>query len=1531
MKKYFLSFLTIQLTLINSIHAQDVNDFNGSLNYGVPLLSLPSDRGNAIPFNLSYGGNGIGVMQPASEVGLGWGAAFGGSIIRTVSGIPDDFNGLMFDQKSKQFVNQRGILSTQGPTSFDVFTSKRNLDSNEFHFPNYDKYSVNAPGMGGNITPLLLNYLAFSRDANGGFNYDAATSFDPMSNRTTINPAKFMFTGDFADTLVSRHFPTSPVTSSTPFKMPKNVITGDCYNDNRPYFGKRGDGTGTNCEENYNITSNRLATSNYVEYTMNELGISSFKITNTAGFVYRFDLPVYTNSSTNYSYPLNNDYSIPSSILNYKDDDIVTQSGHHYVEHRFPNDGGEYITEVKEVNKIPVEWKLTSITGPDYVDSNSNGIVDENDAGYWILFDYKLWTSHFYTRYPAYGFNYFFGNDEATKNYAIDDVKKRSGKLATASFQDDELYYLNSIKSSSHSVLIIRDIRYDEVAANPYYDVDSAAYSTNKKRIPQLLIKRVLLVNNSVLSNSVFSNITPFTAPNSNFELSGTTYNQAGKGFTEAWYQANSTYLNSVTLKANVFEYDYSLANNYHRNINVQENNTYRLTTPAAVQNSLTVTSYSLGTGKLCLKKVISIELGGTQLYPSIKFDYNASDNSDNPNFDPRKVDYWGYYKSDISSLGYYGYTSNTSKDFTDAWMLRKITNPYGGITELVYESNAYEKVLKGNGGLRHPSRLYPISTISTTDPGTTPTLIYLEEGTNLTNDLSAVYNATASSTYSVDVFIPMVQTLGDPLAYVTPLKNYFGTLTYTYNTSQPLPIRPLSIEKNSEATVGLPFFRTCSGPDINLNTYNLFDPSQFKYTGNGWIRFIMPVSKDPIFGAGVRVRKIIQRNGTKDAYETLYEYEKGVVLAEADRFSNPVYRYTNKSTCSIPEKLSPFGSDRYDLNPMIGYSKTTVKELGQTNTAKGKIVTTYITNDDFSNEFYTTTPVENYKPYLSNKSVFTSSTQISFQNCSRQDTGFVVEYVDKFSPYWGLVSEQIAYDVNDNILNKSVYEYESTTQGAIVENFVFALKKEPYVWNGQGTPAPCNQFNAEITLYQTSIKRTYPVVLKRSINHGINIRSIKETVKRDEVTGESLIVKSTGINNSSSLIIKTPSFRLSQFSSMGAKSINPAYTNQLGAEAYYYSVTDSLITGTPNQASTNFSGAIASVYTNTCLIRGLNTTNNTYTNSIVSKPNWMQKSSYSWTGNTDIYGLFNKTSLSSNPFNYSNPSASNSQWRLNAETSLMNQKGHVLETRSFTNRFTATKLDYNSKYLIAQITNCNYKSFTFSGFESFNLTYDAAEGEVRIPDNTTIVNAPGTVTFTAHSGKQVAQLSGTDVGPGYYVAYEGTGANGEELGLLRGRIYRASVWVHANSTGNPVLVLTVDGSVNNGNTYFFKESKMTMADAKALPIGNWKRLTVDVKVPDDYLSVNGSTNKLSAYVVLENNGTAWLDDFQLHPIESEVGHKVYNQENGQIMAEIDADGFAIKYEYDQAGRVTAVYKEIPGSGLKLIKTNAYNFGRGLD
>lgn len=1631
---FFKTIFVLVLCFSLNLLGQDVNLFNGSLNYGANLFSVPSNAGNAIPINLSYGGNGINVGQPAGEVGLGWGMSAGGSISRSIGGIPDDFSGNMFNQVTKTFRLQKGVLF--GATGYDILTSTRNLDSLEFYYPNYDNYNVSGPGIGGSMSLQLLNFMAFNRNGTTGeFNYD------PIMSGPFVKP-QFIMQGDFSDTLQSRHYP-NVTNSATPYKFPNDFVSGDCYST-QPYIGKTAKANDVLCSENYNTVSNRLGTANFVEYFSNseinvigttnipgfidfqvnhlrssasypQSAIGAFRITNSAGYVYHYSLPVFNNSSTNFTYPIKNDYSLLPYEKSYTTPDAkIGTIDNYYVEHIYGINAlaDTAITETKETQRFATEWKLTAITGPDYVDVNNNHIVDNDDKGYWVFFGYNLWSNNFITRYPTFGFNYNFSLDNKTANYTMTDPLKRSGKYATASINDAQLYYLNSIITSTHKALFVRDIRNDELSASELYDngladsvkvnqiglvqsshgnmfddggarnytsetvtyyrqvlignadklvlnfkdfrlasneyleiytpsgqltftYGSSNYtspfsstnlppsnveivinnftSTNltfkfvkqgginrgfniewhaiSKKTPQLFVKRVLLFDNT----STIPSLIPSYTPNSNFYLTNTT-NSSNPLYNETWYQTYKTSIDPLVLKGATMDYDYSLANNYYNNIYCNAYSTSRLTSPSLVHQNLSVINISEGMGKLTLNKIINTEMGNVQVIPSVKFDYNASSLYDNPNYNPRMVDNWGYYKSDVSNLAYSGYTTSDSKEFTDAWFLRKITSPMGGVTEIEYESNTYNRVLTGKGGFKGASRVFSISDII---PDYNHFI--LEEGNTMTSDLAEVFNSSPPAGTTNEFIIPFVNDFTNnhlPSNLVT----YFYNGGITFNAGAPLPI----------------YF------DFSLNS-----PS--RYSGNGWLRFNFPIGYS-VNGAGCRVKKITTKNGIKDAYVTLYEYENGVALNEADRFKNPTLRYVPADIGFEIRygKLSGFGGDKYDLAPTIGYSKVTTKNLGQINVANGRTETYFNTNDSLS----LTTNIDNFKVNLSDKGYKAmpclNSYPISCTNV-KNSVFKILEYSDKFSPYWGLTSQERVFDSNNNMLNKSIYEYETTQQGALVENFLFRVENTPVNYSG-GEYLSCHCSDS-IPSYQVCIKRQYPAVLKKTTSYGMGTKTISQTLSRDELTGEETIGQTISDNNTSALVIKKPAFRIPTYITMGPKSVNPLWDNVLGGDAYNYSVIDSTLTNAVGVPSTNFAGAGVTVFSKSVLSHELNSTTGTFVNSVISLPHWYSKASFGWSGDLgsiDSYGLYKKSELTANPFNFANPYANNSKWRFGNEISLMDMWGHTIETRSFNNKFSATKMDASGKYLLAQITNCNFASFTYSGFEfskviSGNIVYD---GELNIPSSVSsiITSAPMDI-IQPHTGKKIVQVISGGIGPNYSVSHNGLGIFGEELGLLRNRIYRATVWVELASDATANLVINLNGTAG---TTINQTVSMNKNDTKAITIGHWKLLTVDIKVPANYISTGGTTNNLTAYLET-TSGTAWFDDFQLHPIESETGSKVYEPITGRIIADISSEGYATKYVYDVAGRLIDTYKEIPNIGLKLIKHTTYNYARGLN
>ncbi len=142
--------------------------------------------------------------------------------------------------------------------------------------------------------------------------------------------------------------------------------------------------------------------------------IGGFMITNESGVTYHYALPVY-------SY---NEYT-RSSLKN-------------------PAKGTPTFREYKNDEPYAYSWLLTGITGPDYIDRNTNGVLDENDFGYWVKFDYGRWADSFQWRTPHSA-----------------DMTDVESEYQTFSYGVKELYYLDAVETRSHKAIFIKSKRKD--------------------------------------------------------------------------------------------------------------------------------------------------------------------------------------------------------------------------------------------------------------------------------------------------------------------------------------------------------------------------------------------------------------------------------------------------------------------------------------------------------------------------------------------------------------------------------------------------------------------------------------------------------------------------------------------------------------------------------------------------------------------------------------------------------------------------------------------------------------------------------------------------------------------------------------------------------------------------------------------------------------------------------------------------------------------------------------------------------------
>lgn len=131
-----------------------VDPFTGDFSYNIPLMDV-----EGYPINIAYS-SGVSMDQEASWVGLGWNLNMG-SVVRSMRGLPDDFNG---DNITKVHDQKAEVSTTVGANaSFELFG--KNLPE-DVHSP----YTF-----GAGISFSYSNYYGFGADLNFGPSFKTKT------------------------------------------------------------------------------------------------------------------------------------------------------------------------------------------------------------------------------------------------------------------------------------------------------------------------------------------------------------------------------------------------------------------------------------------------------------------------------------------------------------------------------------------------------------------------------------------------------------------------------------------------------------------------------------------------------------------------------------------------------------------------------------------------------------------------------------------------------------------------------------------------------------------------------------------------------------------------------------------------------------------------------------------------------------------------------------------------------------------------------------------------------------------------------------------------------------------------------------------------------------------------------------------------------------------------------------------------------------------------------------------------------------
>jgi hypothetical protein len=1363
--------------------------------------------------------------------------------------------------------------------------------------PNYDNYSINAQGIGGSFSPKIFDEtLLYYGSKSGNYNYlTTPPSID--DNFYKLN-AKIFFYFDNVNSSFLRTqrgtfksldsainlFDGNGNASENAYMPPgnegnliNNIITDDDNtfssnydnNGNLKKVGERKrDGNFIEAFTNSEIASGQtngyfLEVPQYDRNSYNTIapnGIGAYRVTALDGKVYHYSLPVY---------------SMEEVQKNFKN----------------PNDENEKFLETVKKNPYATHWLLTAITGPDYVDTNNNNITDEDDYGYWVQFDYGKWSDGYGWRSPKTGakadmrwsiirgYFYFWGRKEI---YYLDKIKTRTH---TALFvkslrQDDRSTEIQKRVGGYNSGIMPREITenfsdrqnggvedgsyYGEHFTDAQYNGwrnnlhDLNPYKNKSYKYVDLPVNYSLKLDRILLlKNSNTQGIDKNLQPGSN-RLVGYTYFDFGFTGNQLWYRNDpfSVKKSNINTDQNVLE-----SNDITK---LNQINGYDLSSKATKVINFNY-DYSLGnslpnasSGRLALR---SIEFNGrnnTKVLPPYRFNYSKSSTLYNFN----NADNWGYVK-----------------DNPDAWSLNEIITPTGGKIKVEYEPDSFidEAAIKRSlGGFDSfdfsNNNRYPLYSQFSVNGN----YLTIRFGTA---HASGLFYQNLNNFFEIDddVFFQF-----DFFKREYPNQDWtnYAPEYNSYAVDQIDNVNKIIVLRiNSNTNLGIhnrAFYGPIYNPALGIMPYivipvggpdEVIGQMQIIARGNQILQTYGLNGKN---GGGIRVKKIITTN-QENANSVMTEYD----------YHNPKNNRISGVTPYEPFDGDPnqriFGAEEIPSpNVMYEYVTTTVKN----------------SVDILNKTIYKFKTLGGLKEYQSSNWQLSSnlgdSFKIKFNDSNRRlavsgDPGRKVTYdkltlYDKLSSIGNLLSVQ-SYNDKNHLLKNVVNKYKEFTDNEIdngisQESFKNILR---YNYNERMLDVNGNPYFRPRPMYIFSSisKVTFPSKLESSTTTQGGYSNTVFYDKYDFLTGQVLETRSVSSDGKSFKTKVVPAYlkypgtysRFVDKPGMNSKVDDERNKNMLSQTAAEYSY---IYDPTDVVKPWKETGVGITTWNNEWTYQDIegNTTSPVESNEKV----WRKHKSYTWNGVKDTQGIFtNYNNTNDDGFNWAvgvgTPTIQPAQWKQTSEVTLYDHYSMLLEMKDINNNRAATKMGDNDTKIMAS-GNAGYNELFYTGGENLKNTI-WLEPEVKMSgaSRTTALAHTGIYAISTTSSSQLGVLM----------------RNGQHKA---GR-YKMNVWVHKTNAANARINY-------NGSSYAF--------NGESYDAGDWTLKT-------HYID-NVPTTDFNVFVNSADGTNVYYDDLMLRPVASSMTGYVYNEWD-ELSYILSNNGLATHFEYDAAGRLVRTSVEV--------------------
>ena len=441
------------------------------------------------------------------------------------------------------------------------------------------------------------------------------------------------------------------------------------------------------------------------------------------------------------------------------------------------------------------------------------------------------------------------------------------------------------------------------------------------------------------------------------------------------------------------------------------------------------------------------------------------------------------------------------------------------------------------------------------------------------------------------------------------------------------------------------------------------------------------------------------------------------------------------------------------------------------------------------------------------------------------------------------------------------------------------------------------------------TLKTAYPNVLTSVRTTSNGVATVRNNTAWDFLTGTVLREDATNSQGERYQMVTVPAY--SKYPELRSKAQSIANKNMLTqlTASYAYKLNSS------GQLVDLLDASVQTWNKDWDTYRQYNANSGRYESETNSTPVWRRHKSYIWANKK----LNNKGLTSIQEFSdFLWPNGSlNRNWQLVDEVTAYNHFSTPIESKSLSGNYATSKLGYNNSLTIADAQNARMGELAYSGAEDV-LTVGNVQhfgGEVR--------GAEYRSNEKSHTGRYSTKLAPGQKG---FVFESRVGAAD---GVESGRSYKASVWWHhsdiAGASGRIFAKLINEASTNELAT-------IAVTDPSTKRAGEWCLLDLYFDVP---ASSTGQLLQVGCENASSSNSVIYFDDFRFHPVDAPVTSYVYDSRTWQLTHVLNQDNLYTAYEYDAAGKLIRVYKEVltkAGSAAnaerKLIKESQYNYAR---